>query len=348
MTSNHRLATWSLLALLSGLWAGAALSAWLPALLVAGGAAAALALVCARRWLLVLPALALLVGVVRGATGPPPPPYSTSSTPAQALLVARLDASVGPPESNLGASLLLGARTGLPSSLIEDFRASGLSHVLAVSGYNVTLIAGLLARCVSWLPRRYRTGVVVVGIAVFVLAAGASAAVVRAGVMGGLAAIALHGGRASAGRRTLLVAAAAMAALQPSLLVADVGFLLSVAATFSILVLASRLDRLLRWLPDVLALRSSLALTISATLGTLPIVLVAFGRFAPASLVANLVAAPLVPPAMATSAAAALAAGTPFAAPIGFVAGSVLRSLVLVAHVFAQVPQLGTVATMPQ
>ncbi|MFO0703030.1 MAG: ComEC/Rec2 family competence protein [Candidatus Andersenbacteria bacterium] len=340
-TRSQRTATLSLLALLTGLGAGTVLTrSWLlPALAVAAVAAAVLVL--ARRATQAVPLVLLLVGLLRAATGPPPPATVPPPTPAQRLVEQRLNDSVGIPESSLGASLLLGARSSVPANVVDDFRASGLSHVLAVSGYNVTLVANLLLWCGQrWLSRRGRTALVVLGVALFVLAAGASASVVRAGVMGGLAALALQSGRATAGRRTLLVAAAGMVLVQPSLLLFDVGFQLSAAATAAILLLAPRLLHRLRWLPDVLSIRTSLATTLAATLGTLPIIMAVFGQFAPAGLAANVVAAPLVPPAMAAASLAAVFGGSLPGQLVGYLASGLLRTLELVAHTFAQVPSL--------
>jgi competence protein ComEC len=272
------------------------------------------------------------------------PPVERSFVPAeptvvQAAITHQLDASVGAPESALAASLLVGAKQDLPQLVVDDFRASGLSHLLAVSGYNVTLVANLLLSCGRrWLPKRWQTVVAIMGVAAFVWVAGASAAVVRAGVMGSLASLALYSGRTTAAGRALLVAAAAMALVSPSIVVADVGFQLSFAATAAILVLVPRLNRWLAWLPDVLGIRTSLSTTLAATLGTLPVVAVTFGRVSTVGIIANVAAAPLVPLAMATAAGAAALGATPPGLAAGYLASAVLRSLEAVAHLAALLP----------
>jgi len=260
-------------------------------------------------------------------------------TVVQVAVANQLHASVGKPESGLAASMLLGSKQDLSTATIDDFRASGLSHLLAVSGYNVTLIANLLLACAKrWLPKRWHVAVALVGIVAFVLATGSSAAVVRAGVVGSLTSLALHSGRTAAAARALLVAAAAMVVVSPSIAVVDVGFQLSFAATAAILAWVPWLTRRLSVLPDVLSIRTSLATTLAATAGTLPIVVLTFGRISLVSIVANVLAAPLVPLTMATSAAASALGGTPPGLVVGYVASGVLRSLMGIAHVAAQLP----------
>lgn len=336
-THWQRVTTTALVCLLVGLTISVSAPPLLvPLLLTAAAGAAVLALL--GRWVWLIPVAALLVGLLRGATGPPANTTPPQETVIQRAILLRLDTSVGKPESDLGASLLVGAKQGVPRNVSDDFKASGLSHLLAVSGFNVTLVANLLLWVGRRFSRRARTALLVIGVAGFVIAAGGSASVVRAGVMGGIAAMALHAGRASAARRSLLVVAVGMALLQPSLVVADVGFQLSFAATAAILLLAPVLLRKLEWLPDVLSLRSSLATTVAATLGTMPIIMVAFGRVSLISVPANLVAAPLIAPAMALTGAATLLGGTLPGLVIGYVAGGLLRGLELVAHTAASVP----------
>src|SRR3990167_6935684 len=91
-----------------------------------------------------------ITGLSRGARPPPLKKTRPPPTIIQTIVAARLEDSLGQPESAVASSLLLGARQDIPQAVTEDFRASGLAHLLAVSGYNVTIVAnGLL-----WLGRR--------------------------------------------------------------------------------------------------------------------------------------------------------------------------------------------------
>lgn len=340
-TRWQRSTTWSLAALVVGATCGAALpSAWSTVALVVAAAAAGL-LVLRGSWSRAAPAVVLCLALLRGVLAPATVRTYQQAEPTvvQAVVANQLDASVGAPESGLAASMLLGAKQGLSQATVEDFRASGLSHLLAVSGYNVTLIANLLLACAKrWLPKRWHVALALVGIVAFVLGTGSSAAVVRAGVVGTLTSLALHSGRTTAAGRALLVAAAAMVLVNPSVAATDVGFQLSFAATAAILAWVPWLTRRLSWLPDVLTVRTSLATTLAATAGTLPIVALTFGRVSLVSIAANVLAAPLVPLTMATSAAAATLGGTPPGLVVGYVASGVLRSLEGIAHVAAQLP----------
>lgn len=254
--------------------------------------------------------LCLVAGILRGAFASAPDSRAPPTVVQQFLsnrITDALDASV----SGLASSLLTGDRSNVAFNQTKDFRAAGLSHILAASGYNVTVVASILLVLVrKRLPPHMRLIVIVVGIAVFVICAGNSAAVVRAGIMGGIATISLQRGRASVSRHALLLAAGLLVVLQPSAVVLDIGFQLSFAATIAIVTLVRPLEKKLRRVPGRWGLRQNLSITLSATLGTLPISIWHFGMFSTYSLPANIVAAPLIPFSMATSGAAIVLGGS--------------------------------------
>ena len=180
----------------------------------------------------------------------------------------------------------------------EDFRRSGLAHLLAASGQNVMLLAALaLALLAAAGLGRARLLVVLALIALYVPLAGAGPSIQRAGVMGAAGIVAGLAGRPASRWYALLLAAAVTLAINPRA-AGDPGWQLSFAAVVAILALAARVrDALVaRRVPGALA--EAMALTFSATLGTAPLIAFHFGRVSLVSLPANLLAAPAVAPIM--------------------------------------------------
>ncbi|HSG86154.1 MAG TPA: DNA polymerase III subunit delta [Candidatus Limnocylindrales bacterium] len=207
------------------------------------------------------------------------------------------------PEAGLASGILVGRRDRVDRDLAADFTTAGVSHVVAISGWNIAVVAAAVGAPLRRLSRGRRAVAILLVIAVYTLVAGASPSVVRAALMAAVALTARelgHPGRAAAflGLATLL-----MLLLDPSV-VSDAGFQLSVAATAGLLVWARPIeDRLatVRWLRVPGWLREALALSLAAQLATLPIVLASFGRLSLVAPLANLAVAPLVPPVMAAS-----------------------------------------------
>ena len=141
------------------------------------------------------------------------------------------------PEASLMAGILLGEPQGIPAEVQANFRATGASHIIAISGLNITLVAGLFTTAFSrWLGRRRGShGGNSDGL--YVLLVGASAAVVRAALLGWLTLFARQVGRRQNGLNSLAFAGALMA-LQNPLVLWDGGFLLSFSATVGLMLYA--------------------------------------------------------------------------------------------------------------
>lgn len=206
-------------------------------------------------------------------------------------------------EAELARGFVLGEDDGIDAATKEDFRRSGLSHLLAVSGENVTLLA-LLAMPVLGLlgiPLRERLLWVLGLIAVYVPVAGAGPSVQRAGVMGAVGVLAVLGGRRASRLYALGLAAAVTLAAEPSI-AADIGWQLSFAAVLGILMLAAPLRRAIAARlgegPWRRALAEGLAVTVAATLATAPLIAFHFETLSTTTLVANVLALPAVAPAM--------------------------------------------------
>ena len=234
------------------------------------------------------------------------------------------------PESSFLLGLLVGIRDGLPSELADGFRDAGLSHVLAVSGYNVAQLisVGVLLLGLMLVPRRRSVTVMAAAVLVFAGLVGGDASVVRAAIMGCVGILATLQRRRYSGVRSLLAVAALMLALNPLVLRHDVGFQLSFAAVWGLHGLAPHLLNLLPvgWRRNWLARTASE--TTAATLATLPIVLKAFGRLPAVGLLANLAVLPIIPWAMlfGTLAATVGTVSLPLALVPGVVAAWLMRT----------------------
>ncbi len=215
---------------------------------------------------------------------------------------AGLDPGRGRPISRSGPRALVpalvdGDDTGLPDQVSEDFRTAGLTHLLAVSGTNLTLVVGSLLLLARWVGVRSRGLIVVgaLGVAGFVLLARAEPSVVRAAAMGSVALIGMGTNGQRRGTRGLGIAVLVLLLFDPWL-ATSVGFALSVFATAGILWLAPGWrDRLMHWLPRWLA--EAVSVPLAAQLACTPLVAGISGQVSLVAVVANLLAAPAVGPA---------------------------------------------------
>jgi len=206
-------------------------------------------------------------------------------------------------EAELARGFVLGQDDRIDEGTKEDFRRSGLSHLLAVSGENVTLLALLAMPLLGMfgIPLRERLLWVLALIAVYVPVAGAGPSIQRAGVMGAVGVLATLGGRRASRLYALALAVVVTLAIDPGV-AGDVGWQLSFAAVLGILLLASPIRRAVtvrlgagRWRR---ALAEGLAVTVAATLATAPLIAYHFETLSTTTLVANVAAMPAVAPAM--------------------------------------------------
>lgn len=219
-------------------------------------------------------------------------------------------------EAALARGFVLGEDEEIDERTEEDFRRSGLSHLLAVSGQNVTLLALLAMPLLAafGIPLRERLLWVLGLIAVYVPVAGAGPSIQRAGVMGALGLLATLAGRRASRLYALAVAALVTLAVDPGI-AADVGWQLSFAAVLGILLLASPLREALGARlgagPWRRALAEGVAVTVAAALATAPLIAFHFETLSTTTLLANVLALPAVAPAMWLGMAAAGLAQVP-------------------------------------
>jgi competence protein ComEC len=221
------------------------------------------------------------------------------------------------PEASLMAGILLGDDSGMPADLQQAYKNTGTAHIIAISGFNIAIIAGVFVFIFSRLfGRRWGSVAAIVGIILYTILVGASASVVRAAIMGSFSIVALQLGRRQAALNTLAFVAAVMAFFNP-LLLWDVGYQLSFGATLGLILFAEPLENLsmnlaTRYLPTekarqvVAPIAEFFLLTIAAQITTLPIMAYHFGRISVVSFFANPFVLPAQPPLMLTGALALL------------------------------------------
>ncbi|MDO8743088.1 MAG: ComEC/Rec2 family competence protein [Candidatus Azambacteria bacterium] len=201
------------------------------------------------------------------------------------------------PHASFLAALLVGAKRTLPPDLVNAFNATGTSHIVAISGYNISIISVMILNFLSYLfaPRRLIFWIIGIGLVLFTLIAGAGASVVRAAIMGGLLILAKREGRFYQITNAIVLAGAVMLFLNPYLLRYDASFQLSFLATFGLVYLAPRFEKWFSRLPDFLSFRANLSATLSAQIMTLPIILFGFNRLSLIAPLANVVILPAIP-----------------------------------------------------
>ena len=213
------------------------------------------------------------------------------------------------PEASLLAGILLGVETGIPAQVQQAFQDTGTSHIIAISGFNMSIVAGLFASLFGrFLGPRKGAVASVLGIGAYTLLVGAGASVLRAAIMGGFALFARQVGRRQDGLNSLAFTAFLMSLLNPEVLW-DVGFQLSFAATLGLVLYADPLAQAFlrlagRCLPTTTAEKLAgpvgeyCLFTLAAQLTTLPVTIYHFQRFSLSSLATNIAVLPAQPPVM--------------------------------------------------
>lgn len=213
----------------------------------------------------------------------------------------QLSSFLSDPAAGLLQGLFLGGNDGLSVGLREAFRRAGLSHIVAVSGYNMSLVAmaALLVALFAGFWRKTATLLAMSGILLFLLLIDTSAASLRAALMAWIGFAAFFLGRPLQLFNGLLLAALLMTLVQPLIVRYDVGFQLSFLATLMLFVVSPWLAQLVRrggWYWSWAALLLS---TIAIELGIFPVIAFHFGMVSLLTPLANLIVLPLIPLAMA-------------------------------------------------
>ncbi len=206
--------------------------------------------------------------------------------------IAALDAALPPPHAAVLLGVVLGVRQGIAPGLQEALIATGLVHLLVLSGLKVAIFARIVQGATRPLLGRLATWPAIGLIGMYALVGGATPAAVRAAVMGGLAIAASSLGRPTHVWTSLALTAAAMLGWRPEL-AWDVGFQLSFAGTAAIILLTPGIESRLRWVPHFL--REPFAVTCAAQIGTLPMMATDFHLLSLVGPLANALVLPILP-----------------------------------------------------
>ena len=269
--------------------------------------------------------------------------------------MARAVSTVVPePQAAFGQAILLGVRDRLPDSLTEDFRRSGTSHLLAISGLHVGILLALGISASEFILGRRRQiylALPLLAVWIYALASGASESAIRAAIMGTVYVAAIAVGRPRSLIPALALAAALIAAVEPRAL-SRVSFQLSFAAMTGIAIYYEVLsDRITEWLgigPEreewwataLRGLTGAVGVTVAATLATAPLLIFYFERFSLVGMPATLMSMPALPLALVAHAAAALIGivSETAALPFGWIAWAFSGYIAGIAALFAGLP----------
>jgi len=212
--------------------------------------------------------------------------------------IKNINQVIGMPESDLANGLLLGVRGGFDEETKNDFIETGTIHIVALSGYNVSIVAEGVMKAYSLVFSQVLSiifGIIVV--LLFIVMTGASATAIRAGIMATIMLLGRITGRNYIAGRALIIAGLLMIAYDPRILV-DMSFQLSFIATGGVLYLTPKVINWFKFLPMRFGIREMFACTIAATISVLPILLYLTGVLSLVSIPANILILLFIPIAM--------------------------------------------------
>lgn len=197
------------------------------------------------------------------------------------------------PQAGLLSGIILGSKANLSSELLLWLSLTGTIHIIALSGYNITIVSEFMRILTKRFSKKVSFWLPVMGIIAFVFATGLSSSVIRAAIMGIILLLANKSGRQSDALVSILFASVLMVFLNPNILVYDVGFQLSFAAVCGILFLAPRIEKFFSFFGKTMG--QILAATFSAQLFSWPVTSYYFGVVSIVAPVANMLILPVIP-----------------------------------------------------
>ncbi len=254
------------------------------------------------------------------------------------VLIQNITRMIPDPEAALGGGILLGVKQSLGTDLLQKFRDTGVAHIVVLSGYNIAVVAIAVAAAVAFLPFTFRIIASVAGIILFAMMVGGGATVVRATIMVLVVILARATGRESDALRALVLAGGLMVAVNPMILLHDVSFQLSFAATLALIVLWPIIEKYFLFITQK-TLRDILVATVAAQIFVLPLLLYHMGTISLVSIVANFFILPLVPLGMLAVTLVATLAWVPMlGSALAFVSYAILTYIIFAVELFSKVP----------
>jgi len=253
----------------------------------------------------------------------------------------RLELVLPEPQVGLAQGLLLGVKQALGEAVEEDFRRTGIIHIVVLSGYNVMLVVAFFIYVFSFFlsPKKRVVGGVI-AITCFALLVGLSATVVRASIMASLLLFAQGFGQSYNVLRALFFAGAVMLVLNPYLLLYDIGFQLSFMATLGLLFITPQFESTVITSESRLKIKDFFFATLATQIAVLPLLLFHIGEVSLLAVVVNVLVLPIVPVAMLLTFITGLIAfvSIPLAGAIGYLAYGTLSYILFAAYWFAELP----------
>ena len=252
----------------------------------------------------------------------------------------KINSAVRQPENLLLGGLILGERAPFSRAFTQRLIDTGTIHLVALSGYNVTIVAEWIMKLFSFIPRNFGIVAGLLTIFLFILMTGASSTAIRAGIMAALALFARATGRNYDAGRALLLAGVLMILFNPLLLAFDSSFQLSFLATVAVIFLAPRLEKYFIWVPKKFELRDIISVTCASYLFVLPFLLYKMGIFSLVALPANILILPFIPFTMLLGFLTGFAGlvWPVLAVPLGFISYLFLHCELGVINFFASLP----------
>lgn len=254
--------------------------------------------------------------------------------------IRRINFLIKEPESSLLAGLLLGAKNSLGAEWQTDFQTVGVSHIVALSGYNITIVAFGIMSILDFLPKTFSLSFGVAGIVFFALMTGGSATVIRASIMALLVILAKQTNRKYDITRALLLAGFFMLVQNPKILVFDLSFQLSFLATLALILVSPLVEKHLTFIPEKFHLRELAVSTVATQIFVLPFLLYKMGLFSVYALLANILILPILPIVMLFGFLTGLVGfiSTFLAWPLAFISTLLLSYMLKVISFFAHLP----------
>jgi competence protein ComEC len=259
---------------------------------------------------------------------------------AKDKFLEKMNLVIEEPESLLMGGLILGDKAPFSQEFTQSFIRTGTIHIVALSGYNVTIVAEWIMKVFGFLPKNLGIGLGIFAILLFVIMTGGSSTAIRAGVMATLALIARATGRNYDVLRALILAGIFMILLNPFVLVYNVSFQLSFIATVAVIFLAPRIEKYFMWVTDKFELRDIVSVTVAAYIFVFPFVLYKMGNLSLVALPANVLILPFIPFTMLLG---FITGGLGliwyvFAVPVGFISYLFLHYELFVINFFSNLP----------
>ena len=251
-----------------------------------------------------------------------------------------LNRSLSEPYASFAAGLVLGSKRNIPDSLMSDFNRTGTTHIVAVSGYNITIIIVNLGILFGLISRKFKFWGSIASILVFVIMTGAPASVVRAGILAGLVAFGRFEGRRINMTILLLLVALVILFFNPYALKFDISFQLSFLAFAGLVYLSPIISNLkiIKWLPGLL--KNTFSETLGAQVMVLPILIIYFGRVSIVSPVVNILILTFVPLTMGLVFAIGIGGliWATLGQIIGYLGWFLLKYIIIVVENFSKIP----------